>query len=243
MPPKKRKPLGLGRSSAHAKRLKAQRQTEKGRAEHAAESLAAYHARSQSEEHSEQEGASTSRDSQARRTQERETERNTAARSTRRQDKEFSDHERNQGRVARAAIRQISGNRREEQSRRQALRNMAEEQARNTAARRVQRQATPNRAQEQERARTKRKENEERKLLAFYAKLQEAEARLGQDEEPSVQSMIHDEKLRRLAENDFDFNIFLDNPVMEAGKKMHKELKELEWGACSNCQEYCFNTE
>jgi hypothetical protein len=30
---------------------------------------------------------------------------------------------------------------------------------------------------------------------------------------------------------------------MEAGKKMHKELKELEWGTCSNCQEYCFNTE
>jgi hypothetical protein len=30
---------------------------------------------------------------------------------------------------------------------------------------------------------------------------------------------------------------------MEAGKKMHKELKELEWGACGNCQEYCFTTE
>jgi hypothetical protein len=49
--------------------------------------------------------------------------------------------------------------------------------------------------------------------------------------------------LRRLSENDFDYNIFLDNLVMEAGKKMHKELKELEWGACSNCQEYCFNKE
>jgi hypothetical protein len=49
--------------------------------------------------------------------------------------------------------------------------------------------------------------------------------------------------LRRLAKNDFDYNIFLDNPIMEAGKKMHKELKELEWGTCSNCQEYCFNTE
>jgi hypothetical protein len=55
--------------------------------------------------------------------------------------------------------------------------------------------------------------------------------------------MIHDEKLCRLAKNDFDNNIFLDNPVMEAGKKMHKELKELEWEACSNCQEYCFNTK
>jgi hypothetical protein len=49
--------------------------------------------------------------------------------------------------------------------------------------------------------------------------------------------------LRRLAENNFDFDIFLDNPIMAAGKKMHKELKELEWGACSNYQEYCFNTE
>jgi hypothetical protein len=110
-------------------------------------------------------------------------------------------------------------------------------------ARAAVRQISGNRAQEQERARTKRKKNEERKLLAFYAKLHEAEARLGQEEEPSVQSTIQDEKLRRLAENDFDYNIFLDNPVMEAGKKMHKELKELEWGACSNCQEYCFNTE
>jgi hypothetical protein len=120
MPPKKRKKtLGLGRSSAHANRLKAQRQTEEGRVENAAESLAAYHARSLSEDYSEQEGASTSRDSQSSRTQERETERNTAARSTRRQDKEFSDHERHQGRVARAAVRQISGNRREEQARRQ----------------------------------------------------------------------------------------------------------------------------
>jgi hypothetical protein len=89
-------------------------------------------------------------------------------------------------------------------------------------ARRVQRQATPNRAQEQERARTKKKKNKEQKLLAFYVKLQEAEARLGQDEEPSVQNTILDEKLRQLAENDFDYNIFLDNPVMEAGKKMHK---------------------
>jgi hypothetical protein len=93
------------------------------------------------------------------------------------------------------------------------------------------------------RARIKRRENEEKKLLAFYAKLQEAEARLGQDEEPSVQSTIPDEKLLRLAENDFDFDIFLYNPVMEAVKKMHQELKELEWGACSNCQEYCFNME
>jgi hypothetical protein len=40
MPPKKRKkPLGLGRSSAHAKRLKARQQTEEGQAENAAESL------------------------------------------------------------------------------------------------------------------------------------------------------------------------------------------------------------
>jgi hypothetical protein len=174
--------------------------------------------------------------------------------------------------VARAAVRQISGNRREEQARdtaaRQVLRevsgNRRVEQARDTAARhvqrqesgnrrveqacdtparRVQRQATANRAQEQERARTKRRENKERKLLAFHAKLQEAEARLGQDELPSVQSTIQDKKLRRLAENDFDYNIFIDNPIMEAGKKMHNELKELEWGTCGNCQEYCFNTE
>jgi hypothetical protein len=61
MPPKKRKPLGLDRTSAHAKRLKARQQTDEGWAENAAESLAAYHARSQSEEHSEQ-GASTSRE-------------------------------------------------------------------------------------------------------------------------------------------------------------------------------------
>jgi hypothetical protein len=132
-----------------------------------------------------------------------------------------------QGCVAQAAVRQISGNRREEQAHRQVSGNRRVEQARDTAARRVQRQATPNRAQEQQRARTKRKENEEKKLLAFYAKLQEAEARLGQDKESSVQSTIHDEKLRRLAENDFDFDIFLDNPVMEAVKKMHQELKEL----------------
>jgi hypothetical protein len=193
MPPKKRKPLGLGRSSAHAKRLKAQRPTEEGRAEHAAESLAAYHARSQSEEHSEQERPSTSRGSQARRTQERETDINMSARSIRREDKEFSDHERHQGRMARAAVRQISGNRREEQARRQASGNRREEQTRNIAARQVQRQVsgtrraeqaqntmargiqrqvTPYRALEQERARTRRKENEEKKLLAFYAKLQ-----------------------------------------------------------------------
>jgi hypothetical protein len=110
--------------------------------------------------------------------------------TTRREDKELLDHVRQQNRVARAAVRQISGNRREEQ-------------ARDTAARGVQRQATPNRAQEQERARTKRKENKEKKLLSFYAKLQEAEARLGQDEEPSVQSTIHNKKSRRLAENEF----------------------------------------
>jgi hypothetical protein len=125
----------------------------------------------------------------------------------RRKDKEYSDHQRHQGRVARAAVCQNSGNRRVEQ-------------ACVTPARRVQRQATANRAQEQERARTKRRENKERKLLAFYAKLQEAEARLGQDEEPSVQSKIHDKKLCPLAENNFDFDIFLDNPIMAAGKKM-----------------------
>jgi hypothetical protein len=34
--------------------------------------------------------------------------------------------------------------------------------------------------------------------------------------------------LRRLAENNFDFDIFLDNPIMAAGKKMHKEPKEEE---------------
>jgi hypothetical protein len=49
--------------------------------------------------------------------------------------------------------------------------------------------------------------------------------------------------LLRLAENNFDYSIFIDNPIMEAGKKMHQELKELEWGTCGNCQEYCFNTE
>jgi hypothetical protein len=61
MPPKKRRGPGLGRSSADAKRKKAQRQTEEGRDEHAASELAAYHARSQSEDHSEQERPSTSR--------------------------------------------------------------------------------------------------------------------------------------------------------------------------------------
>jgi hypothetical protein len=49
--------------------------------------------------------------------------------------------------------------------------------------------------------------------------LKEAETRLGQDEEPSVQSTIHDEKLRRLDEKDFDFNIFLDNPYYGSWQK------------------------
>jgi hypothetical protein len=120
----------MGRSSAEAKRMRAQRETEEGRAEHASSQLAAYHVCTQSEEHSEQERPLTSRESLSRRTQERQTERNTAARNIRHEDKESSDHERHQGRVARAAICQISGNR----------------------------------AQEQERARTKRRENEVRKL-------------------------------------------------------------------------------
>jgi hypothetical protein len=51
--PKKKRGSSLGRSSADAKKKKTQRQTEEGRAEHAASELAAYHARSQSEEHSE----------------------------------------------------------------------------------------------------------------------------------------------------------------------------------------------
>jgi hypothetical protein len=226
--PKKKRGSSLGRSSSSAKRKKAQRQSEEEQAENASSALAAYRARTQSVDHSEQERPSTSRESQSRWTQEREAERNVAARIMRRKD--IKRVLMSLGRVAWSVVRQNSGNRRVEQ-------------ARDTPARRVQHQATPNRAQEQERARIKRKENEEKKLLAFYAKLQEAEARLGQDEEPSVQSIIHKEKLSQLAENDFNFDIFLDNPIMAAGKKMHKELIELEWGACSNCQEYCFNTE
>jgi hypothetical protein len=116
--------------------------------------------------------------------------------------------------------------------RRQDKENSDHARQQNPTAMAAVRQISQNRKEEQERSRTKRKENEEKKLLAVYAKMQKAEARLGQDEEPSVQSTIHDEKLHRLAESNFDYNIFID-----------KELKELEWGACSNCQEYCFNTE
>jgi hypothetical protein len=70
--PKKKRGLSLGRNSVEAKRLKARRQTDEVRAEHAASELAAYHARSQSEEHSDQQRPSTSRGSQSRRTQEKD---------------------------------------------------------------------------------------------------------------------------------------------------------------------------
>jgi hypothetical protein len=115
--PKKKRGSSLGRSSSGAKRKKAQRQTEEGQAENASGALAAYRARTPSEDHSEQERPSTSREGHSRWTQEREAERYMAARNMRREDKEYSDHERHQGRLARAAVRQNTGDRRVEQAR------------------------------------------------------------------------------------------------------------------------------
>jgi hypothetical protein len=64
--PKKKRGSSLGRSSAEAKRKKANTQTEEGQAENSARALAAYHARTQSEDHLKQERPSTSRESQYR---------------------------------------------------------------------------------------------------------------------------------------------------------------------------------
>jgi hypothetical protein len=91
MPPKKRKPSGLGRSSAHANRMKAHCQTEEGRADHVTRELAAYHVRSHAKNTLNKKGH---RQVGKAGTQEKAAERNTTARSIRREDKEFNDHER-----------------------------------------------------------------------------------------------------------------------------------------------------
>jgi hypothetical protein len=31
--------------------------------------------------------------------------------------------------------------------------------------------------------------------------------------------------------------MFVDNPVMEAGKTMHQDLHKLKWASCGNCKE------
>ena len=48
---------------------------------------------------------------------------------------------------------------------------------------------------------------------------------------------IHITRLEHLSIDDFSFNIFRDNPIIEAGQRLHQELQNIEWTKCSNCED------
>ena len=48
---------------------------------------------------------------------------------------------------------------------------------------------------------------------------------------------IHKNQFEHILQDDFGFNVFEDNPLIEGAQKMFEDLAQMEWGTCNNCQE------
>jgi hypothetical protein len=209
--PKKRRGSGHSRSTDGAKQKQKQREDEAGRASNASQSRLAHQLRSENPEFREEERQrlAATRQNDEMRSQERERDR--VATGAHREDREYRDQERHQNRVAMAARRQVSVNRREEQE------------------------------QLQRQRQSRKQESDDAKRLPAFRALRAQDEDQDQDNDQGspheLLKQIHTEHWQKLAQDDFGSNLFLGNPMTEAGKELHKQLNKLEWATCSNCQE------
>ena len=60
------------------------------------------------------------------------------------------------------------------------------------------------------------------------------------DSEPTPADVLRDlrrDHFQHLDHNDFDTNLFSDNPLLNAGKEFYKELEQTGWSTCVHCSE------
>ena len=163
-----------------------------------------------------------------------------------REDSSRREEERKKNTAAMKLARDDSSRREEERKKNTAAMKLArddssrkeEESKNNAAAMRQVRKEKDYRTKEKDRLNASRRVAREK---AIKRKLNEESLPRKETAQQSTAAdillQIHDEKLQRLAEDDFSCNIFENNPLVAAANQMYSELEAMSSRICDNCSE------